>query len=145
MARVTVEDCIDKVDSRFELVLVAAQRAREISGGDPLTVDRDNDKDPVVALREIAEETVSTDDLREARIKTLQRYVERDEPEEDDVTLEMAGRQLSAANEEITPENLEKFLSDMVANEVEQEMNVEAAPEADAGGDAESSGGDDKS
>ncbi|MDA0338982.1 MAG: DNA-directed RNA polymerase subunit omega [Proteobacteria bacterium] len=127
MARVTVEDCIDKVDSRFELVLLAAQRAREISSGAPLTIDRDNDKDPVVALREIADETVTADDLREARIKSFQRYVERDEPEEDVVTLEDAGRQLSAANEEITPENLEKYLSDMVNREVEQELNVEGA------------------
>ena len=127
MARVTVEDCIDKVDSRFELVLLAAQRAREISSGAPLTIDRDNDKDPVVALREIADETVTTDDLRESRIKSFQRYVERDEPEEDVVTLEDAGRQLSAANEEITPENLEKYLSDMVKQEVEQELNVDGA------------------
>ena len=132
MARVTVEDCIDKVDSRFELVLLAAQRAREISSGSPLLVDRDNDKDPVVALREIAETKVTADDLREARIKTLQRYVERDEPEEDVVTLEVAGRELAAANEEITPENLEKFLSDMINQEVEQEMNIDSE---DAGSD----------
>ena len=98
-----------------------------IREGSPLTVDRDNDKDPVVALREIADETVTADDLREARIKSFQRYVERDEPEEDVVTLEDAGRQLSAANEEITPENLEKYLSDMVNREVEQELNVEGA------------------
>ena len=125
MARVTVEDCIDKVDSRFELVLLAAQRAREISSGAPLTVDRDNDKDPVVALREIADTTVEVEDLREARIKTMQRYVERDEPEDDDVSLEEAGRQLAAANEEITPENLDKFLTDMVNQEVEESLNLD--------------------
>ncbi|MFN3232103.1 MAG: DNA-directed RNA polymerase subunit omega [Alphaproteobacteria bacterium] len=134
MARVTVEDCIDKVDGRFELVLLAAQRAREISSGAVLTIDRDNDKDPVVALREIADETLTAEELREARIKTLQRYVERDEPEEDDLTLEEAGQQLSAANEDITPENLQKVLSDMIGSEVESEMNVQSAgDEQDAG------------
>jgi DNA-directed RNA polymerase subunit omega len=81
MARVTVEDCVDKVENRFELVLLAAHRARMISNGSTLTVDRDNDKNPVVALREIAEETVSPEDLNEELIHTLQRYVEVDEPE----------------------------------------------------------------
>ena len=81
MARVTVEDCIDKVENRFELVLLAAHRARMISSGAPLRVDRDNDKNPVVALREIAERTVSPEDLREELIHSLQRYVEVDEPE----------------------------------------------------------------
>ena len=81
MARVTVEDCIDKVENRFELVLLAAHRARMISSGAPLKVDRDNDKNPVVALREIAERTVSPEDLREELIHSLQRYVEVDEPE----------------------------------------------------------------
>lgn len=135
MARVTVEDCIDKVDSRFELVLLAAQRAREISSGAPLTIDRDNDKDPVVALREIADTTIEVDDLREARIKTMQRYVERDEPEEDDISLEEAGRQLAAANEDITPENLDKFLTDMVKQEVEEEMNLDGSDITDGDSD----------
>lgn len=86
MARVTVEDCILQVPNRFELVLFAAQRAREISAGAPLTLDRDNDKNPVVALREIAERTVSPVDLEEALISGLQRYVEVDEPEEEDLS-----------------------------------------------------------
>jgi DNA-directed RNA polymerase subunit omega len=81
MARVTVEDCIDKVENRFELVLLAAHRARLISSGAPLTIDRDRDKNPVVALREIADETISPDDLREQLIHSLQKYVEVDEPE----------------------------------------------------------------
>jgi DNA-directed RNA polymerase subunit omega len=67
MARVTVEDCVDKVPNRFELVLLAAHRARELSSGSPLTIDRDNDKNPVVALREIAEETLTATQLRESR------------------------------------------------------------------------------
>ena len=85
MARVTVEDCIDKVSNRFELVLLASHRARMISSGAQITVDRDNDKNPVVALREIAEITVSTGDLKEDLIHSLQKYVEVDEPEQEPV------------------------------------------------------------
>ncbi|HEY5819690.1 MAG TPA: DNA-directed RNA polymerase subunit omega [Mesorhizobium sp.] len=81
MARVTVEDCIDKVDNRFELVLLAGHRARLISQGAQITVARDNDKNPVVALREIAEETLSPGDLKEDLIHSLQKHVEVDEPE----------------------------------------------------------------
>ncbi len=87
MARVTVEDCIDKVENRFELVLLAAHRARMISSGSPLTLDRDNDKNPVVALREIAEQTVSPEDMKEDLIHSLQKYVEVDEPEAEAVPL----------------------------------------------------------
>ncbi len=137
MARVTVEDCVEKVPSRFELVLLAAQRAREISSGAPLTIDRDNDKDPVVALREIADGTITPDELREARIRTMQRYVERDEPEEDELSLEFAGRQLSAVHEELTADNLQKVFSDMVGDEVEQEMNIDGADDLDADGEEE--------
>ena len=81
MARVTVEDCIDKVDNRFELVLLAGHRARLISQGAAITIDRDNDKTPVVALREIADETLSPEDLKEDLIHSLQKHVEVDEPE----------------------------------------------------------------
>jgi len=87
MARVTVEDCIERIPNRFQLVLLAAQRGRNISAGAPLTVERDNDKNPVVALRELAEETVDTGDLEENIIKSLQQYVEVDEPEEDELDL----------------------------------------------------------
>ena len=87
MARVTVEDCIDKVENRFELVLLASHRARLISSGAPLTIDRDRDKNPVVALREIAEETIAPDDLKEQLIHSLQKYVEVDEPEAETVPL----------------------------------------------------------
>jgi DNA-directed RNA polymerase subunit omega len=82
MARVTVEDCVIKVPNRFELVLLAAQRAREISSGAPLSVDRDDDKNPVVALREIADDTVGLDHLRTAVVRGMQKHVEIDEPEE---------------------------------------------------------------
>ncbi len=87
MARVTVEDCIDKVDNRFELVLLASHRARLISQGAAITIDRDNDKNPVVALREIADETLSPDDLKEDLIHSLQKHVEVDEPEPDPASL----------------------------------------------------------
>lgn len=85
MARVTVEDCVDKVTNRFELVLLAAHRARTISAGSPITVERDNDKNPVVALREIADETISPEDVKEDLIHSMQKYVEVDEPEQDTV------------------------------------------------------------
>jgi len=87
MARVTVEDCIEKVPNRFELVLLASHRARSISQGAPLTVDRDNDKNPVVALREIADETVNSGDLYEDLVHSMQKLVEVDEPEPDAVPL----------------------------------------------------------
>lgn len=83
MARVTVEDCIVKIPNRFELVLLSAQRARDVAGGAPLTVDRDNDKNPVVALREIADETIAVKTLEENLVKGLQKHVEIDEPVED--------------------------------------------------------------
>ncbi len=85
MARVTVEDCVDKVSNRFDLVLFAAQRARQISGGAELTIDRDRDKNPVVALREIADQTVIPDDLKEAVVSTLQRVQVDDEVAADEM------------------------------------------------------------
>jgi DNA-directed RNA polymerase subunit omega len=87
MARVTVEDCIDKVENRFELVLLASHRARMIAGGAQLTIDRDRDKNPVVALREIAEVRLAPDDLKEDLIHSMQKYVEVDEPEAEAVPL----------------------------------------------------------
>jgi len=93
MARVTVEDCVDKVPNRFELVMLAAHRAREISAGAEITIDRDNDKNPVVSLREIADETQSADDLRERLIESNQTQIEVDEPEEDAMALLMGTEQ----------------------------------------------------
>jgi DNA-directed RNA polymerase subunit omega len=83
MARVTVEDCVIKIPNRFELVLLAAQRARDMASGAQPTLDRDNDKNPVVALREIAAESVALDSLQNGLIKGMQKHVEIDEPEED--------------------------------------------------------------
>jgi DNA-directed RNA polymerase subunit omega len=90
MARVTVEDCVLKVPNRFDLVLVAAQRSRDISAGAPLTLERDNDKNPVIALREIADETISIEALSDALIQGMQRHVEIDEPEEEPQDFEMS-------------------------------------------------------
>jgi DNA-directed RNA polymerase subunit omega len=87
MARVTVEDCVDKVTNRFELVLLAAHRARSISAGSELTIDRDNDKNPVVALREIADQTVQPTELYEDFIASMQKRVETDEPEMEPMAL----------------------------------------------------------
>jgi DNA-directed RNA polymerase subunit omega len=107
MARVTVEDCVEKVPNRFELVLLAAQRARNLSRGEEMTVDRDNDKNPVVALREIAETTISPDDLKEELVHSLQKYVEVDEPEPATVPLIGAeGGTVDADDTEVTTERM---------------------------------------
>jgi len=92
MARVTVEDCIEKIPNRFDLVMLSSQRARQISAGEEILVERDNDKNPVVALREIADEKVSVDELSEAVITGFQKHVEIDEPEEDDMAALMSAQ-----------------------------------------------------
>ena len=95
MARVTVEDCVEKISNRFDLVMMASQRARNLSAGEELTLERDNDKNPVVALREIAEETINLEDLEDDLIKGLQNYVDMDEPEEDEMDLLAIQRDMS--------------------------------------------------
>ena len=104
MARVTVEDCVDKVPNRFELVMLAAHRAREVSAGAAITVDRDNDKNPVVALREIADETQSADELRERLIESNQTQIEVDEPEEDAMALLMGAEPDRPADDDLSEE-----------------------------------------
>ena len=93
MARVTVEDCVTKVPNRFELVMRASHRSREIASGGAPTVERDNDKNPVIALREIADGTVDLDEIEDALIKNLQKFVEADEPEEDQLGFDMPGEE----------------------------------------------------
>lgn len=110
MARVTVEDCVDKVPNRFELVMLASHRAREVSSGAAITVDRDNDKNPVVALREIAEETQSADELRERLIESNQTQIEVDEPEEDAMALLMGGEPDKPADDDLSEEKLLRAL-----------------------------------
>jgi DNA-directed RNA polymerase subunit omega len=102
MARVTVEDCVTKIPNRFQLVMLASQRARNISAGEALNVDRDDDKNPVVALREIADDLIDQAELEESLIKGLQKYVEMDDPEDDDVDL-IAIQQELDAEEGVTP------------------------------------------
>ncbi len=122
MARVTVEDCIEKVDNRFDLILLASHRARLLSSGSPLTVDRDNDKNPVVALREIADATQTPGDLREDLIHSLQKHVEVDEPELElvptlgsvAVSADAADRLGDAQFDRMTEEDLLRGLEDLV-------------------------------
>jgi DNA-directed RNA polymerase subunit omega len=110
MARVTVEDCVDKVQNRFELVMLAAHRAREISAGAAITVERDNDKNPVVALREIAVETQSADELRERLIENNQSQIEVDEPEDDAMALLMGAEQDKPQEDDMSEEKLLRAL-----------------------------------
>lgn len=111
MARVTVEDCVLKVPNRFELVLVAAQRARNLSSGARISVERDNDKDPVVALREIADDTISLDALRSELVQGLQKHVEVDEPGEDELEAFMPDREMVFENIASEDDALEDGLS----------------------------------
>jgi DNA-directed RNA polymerase subunit omega len=128
MARVTVEDCVDKVENRFELVLLAAHRGRMISSGSPLTIDRDNDKNPVVALREIADQTVAPEDLKEDLIHSLQKYVEVDEPEPEPVPMiastatTAAGDDPDVAFDRMSEEELLRGLESMVPPDKTEEF-----------------------
>lgn len=130
MARVTVEDCVDKVENRFELVLLAAHRARMISSGAQLTIDRDNDKNPVVALREIADQTIAPEDLKEDLIHSLQKYVEVDEPEAEIVPMiaspvtasGAAGEDTEVAFDRMSEEELLRGLESMVPPDKTEEF-----------------------
>jgi DNA-directed RNA polymerase subunit omega len=136
MARVTVEDCVIKVPNRFQLVLLAAQRAREITSGAPLTLDRDDDKNPVVALREIADETVGLDHLRDSLVRGMQKHIEMDEPEEapelEQTLFGIADPTGPIVSDEETDEEAEEELDeDMLAVADEDEIDLsEADPEA---------------
>lgn len=110
MARVTVEDCVDKVPNRFDLVMLASHRAREISAGSEITVERDNDKNPVVSLREIADETQRADDLRERMIESNQTQIEVDEPEEDAMALLMGAEADRPQDDDMSEEKLLRAL-----------------------------------
>lgn len=134
MARVTVEDCVLKIPNRFDLVMVAAHRSRSVSAGAPLTLERDDDKNPVVALREIADETINLDDTMESLIRSLQRHVEIDEPEEEDTLELMAGAIM--AGDDADPalyvregELVEKSGKDAGMAEAETEVTAPDEPE----------------
>lgn len=128
MARVTVEDCIVKIPNRFELVMLAAQRAREISAGAPLVVERDNDKNPVVSLREIADGVVNVDTLQQSLVTGLQKHVETEEPEEDMMELLAADTQVAGVPYDGPAEAIE--------DEMQIEGGDEPAPPADGDQDA---------
>jgi DNA-directed RNA polymerase subunit omega len=137
MARVTVEDCVLKVPNRFELVLLAAQRARDITAGAPISLDRDNDKNPVVALREIADETVQLDQLQNAVITGMQKHVEIDEPEEEG-DIEVGNQQWPVDLAKVSPEDDtaavdEEMQEDMleVAEDEVTGLDESALPEID--------------
>jgi DNA-directed RNA polymerase subunit omega len=143
MARVTVEDCVVKIPNRFELVLLAAQRAREITSGAPMTVERDDDKNPVVALREIADETVVLDGLRDSLVRGMQKHVEIDEPEETpdlETTLfgvvEPTGSVVTddSVDEEAVEDELDEDLL-AVTDENDIDLSGDESPEADLGED----------
>ncbi len=134
MARVTVEDCIDKIPNRYELLMVAAQRAKDISSGAPITLDRDNDKNSVVALREIAEETVSIEELQRSLVMGLQKYVEVEEPEEEELEIMAAEKELADLDEQ--------FTGLLPQNELDDAMQIHGDDDAlDFGGDDELGGG----
>ena len=116
MARVTVEDCIDKIPNRYELLMVANQRAKDISSGAPIMVSRDNDKNPVIALREIAEEKVNIEDLQKSLVMGLQKYVEVEEPEEEEMEIQAAEKDLAELDEQ--------FSGFLIDNEVSDSMQV---------------------
>ena len=130
MARVTVEDCIEKIDNRFDLVLMAAHRARMISAGAAITVDRDNDKNPVVSLREIGDGAISPEDLREDLIHSLQKYVEVDEPEPE-VPLIGAGTGAGADSDD-TEVTAERMTEEELLKGLEGLAPPEEVPEEDA-------------
>ena len=132
MARVTVEDCVMKVPNRFELVMLAAQRARSISAGAQPTVERDNDKNPVIALREIADETVNLKELEQSLIRGLQKFVEMDEPEEDEVDLLAIQQELSC---ETPPPTKAAGEDDDDLDDEEELTDEDQAAAMDLGGD----------
>ncbi len=132
MARVTVEDCIDKIPNRYELLMVAAQRAKDIAAGAPLTVDRDNDKNSVVALREIAAETVSIEELQRSLVMGLQKYVEVEEPEEEELEIMAAERELADLDEQFSGLISQDELKDsMQIHGEDDSLDMEADAEGD--------------
>ena len=138
MARVTVEDCVVRVPNRFELVMLAAQRARDISAGSGLTLDRDNDKNPVVALREIADETITLRDLEDSLIKGLQKFVESDEPEEDEMDLLAIQQELGISVGDAPMQSAPEGDSDEETGEAETEAEAgEETDEPDEGAEGE--------
>ena len=129
MARVTVEDCIDKIPNRYELLMVAAQRAKDIAAGSPITVAKDNDKNPVIALREIAEETVSIEELQKSLVMGLQKYVEVEEPEEEELEIMAAEKELADLDEQFSGLLMDTDIADnmqVVGEDGEADLDTDA-------------------
>lgn len=134
MARVTVEDCIDKIPNRYDLVLISAQRAKDIAAGSPILVDRDNDKNSVVALREISESKVSIEDLQKSLVMDLQKHVETEEAEDEEVEILAAEKELG---------DLEQFSSDMISDEdINNSMQIHGEDDDDDSFDMDSDAGE---
>ena len=132
MARVTVEDCVEKIPNRYELLMVAAQRAKDISAGAPITVSKDNDKNPVIALREIAEGTVNIEELQKSLVLGLQKYVEVEEPEEEELEILAAEKELADLDEQFSAVALD-------AADVDDAMQIhDSGDDLDLDGDADS-------
>lgn len=146
MARVTVEDCIDKIPNRYELLMVAAQRAKDIASGSPITVAKDNDKNPVIALREIADETVSIEELQKSLVMGLQKYVEVEEPEEEELEIMAAEKELADLDEQFSGLLLDTDISDAMqihGDDDDIDLEAEADGSADVAFDDEDAGFDD--
>lgn len=131
MARVTVEDCVDKVPNRYELLMVAAQRAKDISAGAPIAVERDNDKNPVIALREIAEGKVNINELQKSLVVGLQKYVEVEEPEEEELEIIAAEKELADLDSQFDNIMLEADVADSMQIQ-DEESDLDLDMEADA-------------
>lgn len=148
MARVTVEDCIEKVPNRFELVMLASQRARNMSAGAELTVDRDNDKNPVVALREIADETIDLTEIENALVQGLQKHVERDEPDEEDMELITSEQELMTriagafSDQDVTAESMGG--EEDIQSDLEEPEDDDTSHEGEDGSGAEPNVADDE-
>lgn len=142
MARVTVEDCVDKIPNRYELLMVAAQRAKDISAGSPITLPRDNDKNPVIALREIAESTVNIEDLQKSLVMGLQKYVEVEEPEEEELEIMAAEKELVDLDEQFSGLLLDTELNDSMQVVDEDGDELELAGDDSADEDTQLDGDD---
>ncbi len=138
MARITVEDCVDKIPNRYELLMIAAQRAKDISSGAPITVARDNDKNPVIALREIAEEKVNIEELQKSLVMGLQKYVEVEEPQEEEIEIMAAEKELAGLDEQFSNIMLDNEMADnmQVHGEDDDALDLDADDDADLDIDA---------
>ncbi len=125
MARVTVEDCIDKIPNRYELLMVATQRAKDIAAGSMLTLPRDNDKNTVVALREIADETVSIEELQKSLVLGLQKYVEVEEPEEEEMEIMAAEKELADLDDQFSGVLLDTDINDNMQVHSDDDMDLD--------------------